>query len=200
MIVIGLTGQTGAGKTTVSEKLSGLGCAVISADGVAREAMKAGSPCLLKAAECFGEDIILPDGCCNRPLLAKRAFANRESTEKLNSITHPWIINRVREYIEELSHNNIRAIVFDAPQLYESGGDSLCDRVIAVTAPEDVRLERIISRDRISVRAAHQRMNAQHNEEYYSGRADYVIDGSRPLEEVREAAAEILEIISNEQL
>lgn len=186
MIVIGLTGQTGAGKTTAAAILSELGCAVINADSVAREAMAAGSDCLKRAAEQFGEDIILPDGECDRPLLARRAFADSESTKRLNAITHPWIIDRTREYIEELSHNNIRAIIFDASQLYESGGDSLCDAVIAVTAPEGVRLKRIMNRDRITEEAARRRMSAQNSEDYYSGRADFVIDGSLPLEEVRE--------------
>ncbi len=196
-IVVGLTGQTGAGKSTVAGYLEELGCGVINADAVAREAVKSGSECLKKLAGAFGEDVINEDGSCNRRLLAKRAFSSRENTELLNSLTHPWIISRTKEYIEGLCHKGYDMIIFDAPQLFESGGDSICDFIVSVTAPENVRKQRIIDRDGISAEAAVERINAQHPEEYYVGRSDYLLDGSESVEKVRRSAEKIFEDIRN---
>ena len=180
--VIGLTGQTGAGKSTVAGMLESLGCRIINADAVAREATAKGSECLKRLAEYFGNDIIDSNGNCVRKLLAQRAFSSRENTEILNSITHPMIIGRISEYIGMCGEDE--NVVIDAPQLFESGCDKLCDKVIAVTAPKDVRLQRIIMRDGISEQYALLRINAQHNEEYYTSRADFVIDGSMSIDDI----------------
>ena len=196
-IVIGLTGQTGAGKSTAAGFLRELGCGIIDADRVAREAVSRGSSCLEELARAFGDDIINGDGSCNRRLLAKRAFSSRENTELLNSLTHPWIIARTKEYIDSLCHKGYDMIIFDAPQLFESGGDAFCDSVISVTAPESLRKQRIMDRDGISAEAAGERMNAQHPEEYYVSRSDYLIDGSAAPEEVRRSAEKIFEDIRN---
>ncbi len=191
-LVVGLTGQTGAGKSTISEYARTLGCAVLDADKVAGEALTRGSDCLKRLAEIFGCDIIDSAGLCRRKVLAERAFASRENTDLLNSITHPHIIDRCREYIEELMHKDYDVILFDAPQLFESGGDKLCDFVIAVTADKDIRLDRIIKRDNLSMKDALLRINAQHDEEYYTGHSDYIIDGGKPVGLVREDFRKIL--------
>ncbi len=195
---IGLTGQTGAGKSTIAAYAARQGCAVIEADLVAREALEKGSDCLKRLAKVFGYDIIAKDGSCNRKLLAERAFAEREKTDILNSITHPWIIRRTKEYIGEYKHKNYDIILFDAPQLFESRGDSLCDYVIAVTAPERIRTERIMKRDGLDEKAAKLRINAQHDEKYYTERADYIIDGSENPEKIKAIVYEIISHIKNE--
>ena len=105
-IIVGLTGQTGAGKTTVCDYAGTLGCAVVNADRVAREALSPGSDCLKKLANFFGYDIIDEDGNCKRSLLAQRAFSSREKTDLLNSITHPWIMRKSREYIRNYLNKN----------------------------------------------------------------------------------------------
>ena len=194
-LVIGLTGQTGAGKTTISEYAKALGCAVVNADSVSREALSKGSDCLKKLAESFGYDIIDVDGLCKRGLLAERAFSSREKTDLLNSITHPWIIDRCREYIEELMHKDYDVILFDAPQLFESGGDKLCDFVITVIADKDIRLDRRTERDGISKKDAALRIDAQHSEEYYTKRSDYTIDGGKSVGIVKDDFKNILQHI-----
>lgn len=188
--VIGLTGQTGAGKSTVAEYARELSCEIISADKVAREALQKGSSVLKTLAELFGCDIIDSDGECVRSLLAQRAFSSRENTELLNRTTHPWIIRRTKEYIDMIPQG--RLIVFDAPQLFESGAQTLCESVIAVVAPAATRLDRIMKRDGISRDAALLRINAQHGEDYYTSRADYIIDGSKPLDHVRQETERII--------
>ena len=108
------------------------GCYIIDADTVAREALAKGSDCLQTLAEYFGYDIIDQDGQCNRRLLAQRAFADAEKTALLNKTTHPWIKRRIEEYITIYRRISEGYIVIDAPLLYESGCDRLCDKVIAV--------------------------------------------------------------------
>ena len=188
---IGLTGQTGAGKSTVSEFAEKTGCKIINADKIAREVMGKNSECLKRLAEVFGSDIINSDGSCNRKLLAKRAFSSRENTDILNSVTHPAIISKVREYIDIYSKES-DVILFDAPQLFESGGDRMCDEIIAVVAPVDVRLKRLISRDGISESDVLMRMNAQLDEDFFRANADYIIDGSKPLKDVQRQFEEIM--------
>lgn len=187
-IVIGLTGQTGAGKSTVCGFAGKMGIPVINADSIAREIMSAGSECLTRLAEAFGEDILFPDGSLNRKLLAKRAFSSKEKTALLNSVTHPYIIGKTKQRIAELSESGADTVIFDAPQLFESGGNKLCDIIAAVTAPEEVRLRRIMERDGITREEALLRMKAQHSEEFFKENCRYIIDGSLSLEEVEKAA------------
>ena len=191
--VIGLTGQTGAGKSTVSAMAESYGCHIINADKVAREATAKNSECLKRLAEFFGNDIIDSNGECVRKLLAQRAFSSRENTDMLNSITHPMIIRRISEYIGMYGEDE--TVIIDAPQLFESGGDNLCSVIIAVTAPKEVRLNRITERDGITREQALMRMNVQKDEYFYTERADYVIDGGKPMKDVEAAAEAVLEKI-----
>ncbi len=95
--IIGLTGQTGAGKSTAAKFMSELSCAVIDADSVSRRTAQKDSPCLKRLAQEFGGDIINKDGSCNRRLLAQRAFSSDENTERLYSVTHPYIVGEIKK-------------------------------------------------------------------------------------------------------
>lgn len=196
--IIGLTGQTGAGKTTVAETAREMSCEIINADLVAREALKKGSPCLKRLAEAFGYDIIDSDGECKRAVLAGKAFSSKENTELLNKITHPWIRKRISEYIEMYGDDKI--IILDAPQLFESGADKICDKIITVAAPENIRLQRIRARDGLSCEDALLRIRAQHDESYYTSRADFVINGNSDIEAVREKVKKIISQLSAEEV
>ncbi len=189
-LIIGLTGQTGAGKSSVCAALEKTGAAVINADAVAREVMKAKSPCLVSLAEAFGEDVLDKDGSLKRAVLAKKAFSDRASTDLLNSITHPFIIKKTEEYIDFFRNKHYNMIIFDAPQLFESGGGKLCDIIAVVTAPWEVRKMRIMKRDGIDEKAALLRMNAQHDMSYYTEKADIVLDGSEPPAESADKLSE----------
>ena len=171
---LGITGQTGAGKGYVCELLAAQGFTVINSDQAARTVAQ-DSAVQAQLAAAFGEDI-LDNGVLNRPLLAERAFADRAQTERLNAIMHPAIMAVCRRQAKGLC-------ALDAPQLFEAGADRECYKVIAVTAPESVRLERITARDGISQTQAQQRMAAQLDEAYYRAHSDYVIynDGQQDV-------------------
>lgn len=180
MLIIGLTGQTGAGKSTVSKILEKYGCYHIDADKVAHDILENDKEVQEKLKERFGEDIIDKDGKINRKILAARAFADNESTLALNAITHPAVNNKIQNIIMVQKEYGTKAVIIDAIALFESGEAKLCDYTVAVTAPRDVRLERIIARDKISVSRAKERINAQKDESFFTLNADYIINNSEP--------------------
>ncbi len=197
--VIGLTGQTGAGKSTIADYAQEHSCRIVDADIIAREVLGKGSPCLKRLAEIFGYDIIDEEGCCRRKLLAERAFSSVENTEVLNRMTHARITELAGEYINRYK-NEDGVIIYDCPLLFESGGDSLCDIVVAVAAPDKIRLQRIIARDGITEHEAMLRIKAQKDEEFYRKRADYVIDGSMDKERVLSQFGELLRKIARKEV
>ncbi len=172
MTVLGLTGPTGAGKGAVGRILAQRGAQVIDTDRLAREVVEKGSACLAQLAAHFGEDILCADGTLDRAALASKAFASPAEKAALEAITHPAIIARTRDI---LAGCEASLVVIDAPLLFESGMDALCNMTLAVLASADVRLSRILARDGISEAAARQRMNAQPDEAFYRARADHSV-------------------------
>ncbi len=174
--VIGLTGQTGAGKTTVASKLAGKGYAVVDADKLAREAVQNPEVLAMLCNE-FGEDII-KNGALDRRELARRAFATPEGTAALNEITHPEITRLAVELIHKAEKTGARAALIDAALLFDSCLTALCEKTVSVVADESIRLERIMKRDGISLEDAKLRINAQPSVEYYMEKADIVINNN----------------------
>ena len=175
MKIIGLTGLTGAGKSTVAQKLMAYGCYHIDADKVAREVINNNENVKNKLKERFGDDVINDDGTTNRPLLATRAFADEQSTNDLNNITHPAVTEEIQSIIKDMEEVGYRGIIIDAIALFESGEDALCDFTVAVVAPKEIRLERIMKRDNITEEKALERINAQKDESFFTSRADFVL-------------------------
>lgn len=176
MLILGLTGKTGAGKSTVAAYLKEKGCFVIDGDIVAREIVTPPSEALRELALAFGEDILLPDGSLNRKALAKIAFASKENTELLNSITHPHIKCRFKELIAKAKKEGFTVVIIDAAALLESDCRDLCQKIIVVHAEESLRLERILSRDGITPEQAMTRINGQKEDNYYLSQADIIIN------------------------
>ena len=179
MTVLGLTGPTGAGKGVVGELLAARGACIIDTDRLAREVVQAGSPCLSQLCDRFGQDILRADGSLDRAALAKKAFADPAEKAALEAITHPAIIARSKEI---LASADAPVAVIDAPLLFESGMDALCDATLAVTAPAAVRMARIMRRDGIDEAAARLRMNAQPDEQFYRSRATHTLENDGDLQ------------------
>ncbi|MBQ8503102.1 MAG: dephospho-CoA kinase [Clostridia bacterium] len=182
MLVIGLTGKTGAGKSTVAEYLRTKGCFIIDGDKIARDILLPGKPAVKELSDFFGEDIILPDGNIDRRLVAQRAFSTPENTKMLNSVTHPHITKQFKADIIKAEKEGCRAAVIDAAALLESDCKNLCQKIVVVTAPEEIRLQRILKRDGISVEAAMTRIKAQRDDEYYFSRAHIIIRNYEPFD------------------
>jgi len=193
-IVIGLTGPTGAGKSTVAAAFEKAGCIIIDADVIARQAVT-NADCIASLKAEYGNDIISEDGGLNRRLLAQRAFSNPQSAARLNEITHPIIINQIIQQIAVYQQSGAKVIVLDAALLFESGADSLCTATVAVTAPVEVRLGRIMNRDSISLELAKARIGAQQENFYYHKRAQYFFDGSTDSNNIQTEANRLLEKI-----
>lgn len=193
--VIGLTGPTGAGKSTVCAVWVRMGCAVVDADRIAREAVSL-PECLLALQKEYGADLVNAQGVLDRKLLAARAFSTPQKAAQLNRITHPVILKMVSAQLEQL--RKAQPVVLDAPLLFESGAERFCTKTAAVIAPQKVRLERIMKRDGITAEQGAARMSAQQQDSYYTSRADYVLDGSVPLQELDLAAQNLLTQIIGE--
>lgn len=202
-IIVGLTGQTGAGKTTVAEGLQHFGYRVIKADDIARLVTETGSPTLHDLAAVFGKDILRPDGSLDRALLAERAFSSPENTKLLNGITHPEILRLINKKINGAFFDGYEGVILDASQLFESGLNERCTLVLSVVAPESVRLSRIMARDGISKEQAFQRMNAQLSEDFFRTHSNYVLENTGTEEDLklqlRQIAAILEEHIAGER-
>lgn len=193
--IIGLTGQTGVGKTTVAQLFAGRGIHVVDCDKVSRDVADEDKQCLADLALAFTIDILNSDGTLNRQRLADRAFADKVSTKRLNSIILPYIIKRILEITEELKKQGVPYVLWDAPTLFESKLNRHCDVIISVIAPKEERLNRILVRDHLTNEEAQQRINAQHDEDFYKLQSDYVIDNADSVDDLRLNALDILDKI-----
>ncbi len=187
MLVLGLTGKTGAGKSMVSQILKDRGCYTIDADKVAHEVLF-DENVKYNLTEEFGEDILDLSKEVDRKLLAQKAFSSREKTERLNEITHPAIRQKILDEIDTAKIEQFEVCVIDAAALLECDVKLDCNFVIVVFAPMDVRLKRIIERDNMSVTDAKRRIDAQREDEFYLKNADIIIinDGVTDFEEEKQ--------------
>ena len=177
--LVGLTGKTGAGKSTISEYLSKKGAYVIDGDIIARVVLEKDKTLLPSLCDAFG-DILFEDGTLDRKKLALKAFSTPENTKLLNSIMHPAINKLIHKESEKafLSHE---VVVVDAAAIIESGFADECDLLIVVQAPVSVRMERIMKRDNITKEDALVRINGQKEDSFYTSKADFVVNNYEPF-------------------
>lgn len=167
--VVGLTGPTGAGKSSVTPVAEELGFKVINCDAVARNATQKGSDGLLAVVDAFGQEVLNQDGTLNRAALAQLAFATPEKTELLNKTLLPYIVKLINAEI------NTELVLLDAPTLFESGADGICDEIIVIVADQKTRKARIMERDGIDEDMALLRINAGKDDNFYCERTNNII-------------------------
>ena len=197
-IVIGLTGPTGAGKSTVADALYDCGAKIIDCDRLAREIVE-DPECIEQLKREFGSDIVDSRNRLDRHLVAERAFCTPETSQRLNDITHPLIRRRMCEQIESYRTLGAPYIVVDAALLFEGNADQYCDVTVAVTAEDSLRLARIMRRDGIAEPLARARMGVQKPNAFYSSRADYSFDGGGRIEDVPERVRKLLRQITGDR-
>lgn len=195
VMVVGLTGQTGAGKSTVSKVFASNGFAVVDADQVARKIVEKGTKCLDEIADLFGQQVINVDGTLNRKALAGIVFSDKSRLEALNTITYPYITGEILRQIRLHSLKGEKLILLDAPTLFESRADDFCEIIISVLADADIREKRIIARDSLTAEQARKRMNSQLDEDFFRSHSDYIIQNNGRIDLVNEIAAEVSEKI-----
>jgi len=197
VMVVGLTGQTGSGKSTVSQVFSSNGFAVIDADLVARKVVEKGTKCLLEITELFGDEVILPDGCLNRKALGGIVFTDRTKLETLNTIIYPYITGEILRQIRLHSKRGEKLILLDAPTLFESRADDFCEIIISVLADPEIREERIVARDSITPEQARNRMDSQLPEDFFRTHSDYIITNNGTIDSLTEISKEVSDKIKD---
>ena len=168
-IIIGLTGPTGAGKSSAAAICKKLGVKHIDCDIIARKATEKGEEGLNAVCEVFGNDILNTDGTLNRKVLAEKAFKDVDSTELLNKTLLPIVKKMVLKEID------CDKVLLDAPTLFESGIDKICYKTVAVLSDKEIRLKRILARDNITTEQALLRINAGKTDDFYKEKCDFVI-------------------------
>ena len=176
MLVIGLTGPSGAGKGKVAEILSAYGLPVIDADEVYHQLLVPPSLCLDELTDRFGVGILNENGTLNRPALGAIVFSDPIALDALNTIAHHHVMREIRRRLDQLRREHTRAAVIDAPQLFEAGAERDCNVVISVIADKLIRLDRIMRRDGIDEKAGLKRIEAQKSDAFFRAHSDYVIE------------------------
>ena len=197
--VIGLTGQTGAGKSTVRKLLKAKGAAVIDADFVAHEVADNSLSCLTDIVEHFSCMVLDEKGKLNRRSLGRIVFSDRKKLALLNKIMFPYIVSAIKGQVTAYEQAGAQIIVIDGATLIESGCAKMCSVLVSVTADEETRLTRIIHRDGISKRDAVRRVSAQNPEEFYIKASDYVIKNNGTPGDLERAAEKVLDEIERDK-
>ncbi|MDZ4235018.1 MAG: dephospho-CoA kinase [Dietzia sp.] len=192
MLMVGLTGGIGAGKSTVTAVLKEAGAVIVDADLIAREVVEPGSPGLAMLVAEFGEDILGSDGALDRAALAARAFVDAKRTAALNAITHPLIGERTAELFGTAPEDAI--VVHDMPLLVEGGMTPGYHLVIVVDAPAEVRLRRLVEQRGMPEDDARARMSRQATDEARRAAADILIDNSGDRQTVVDLTRALVEI------
>jgi dephospho-CoA kinase len=194
MILIGLTGGIGSGKSTVSSLLARHGAVVIDADAITRQVQEPGQPVLVAIVERFGAGVLDSGGRLDRPALAAIVFNDPEALKALNEIVHPAVGAETAQRIAAEQHTD-HVVVLDVPLLVETGRRGL-SAVIVVDVPTDVAVERLVSQRGMSESDARARLAVQASREDRLAKADIVIDNSGDRDALEPRVAEVWEQIS----
>ena len=190
-MVLGLTGNIGCGKSTVSNILSQKGITIIDLDNISRDIMN-DSNTLKLIFRTFGEHLKLKDNTLDRKGLGEIVFNDKSKLDKLNKITHPLIKSRVENILSSKSKS---LIVIDGALLIEANFLDIIDRLLLVTCDEKIQIQRVIKRDNISELEANQRINSQMSQQEKINYADYIIDNSYDENKLIENIEEFLRFV-----
>ena len=191
MVVVGVTGGVGTGKSTVAKMLKELGAEVIDADQLAHEAMRPRRAAWRRMVRVFGRTILKPDGSIDRQVLGRRVFQAAPARRRLEAIIHPIVIRQTRARLAHWRREKrVRVVALDVPLLLEAGMRRLVDLLVVVTAPSAVQRRRLKARG-WSERGIRQRVKAQWNVSAKAALADVVIDNAAGLLKTRRQVTDL---------
>ncbi len=195
MKIYGLTGNIGSGKSTVAAILRELGAFTVDADEVAREIVRPGEPALSEIVDCFGREVLRADGTLDRGVLAGMVFSDEGDRRRLNAITHPRILERIKERISARSGG---PMVFVEASLVDRGSGGLSDLIdalVVVTCPGELRQRRVAARDGMAPGEIRRRMDSQVSEAEKASQADFLIKNSSGMESLRAQVRALFEAL-----
>lgn len=181
MFVIGITGGTGAGKTTALEAVKALGGAVIDCDAVYHRLLETSGDMLEELEQAFPG--VVAEGVLDRKALGRRVFQDEGELQKLNGITHRYVDREVQRLLRAAAEEGLPLAAIDAIALIESGLGERCHITAAVTAPEDVRIQRLMAREGISEEYARLRIRAQKDEAWFRAHCGLTLENSGSKED-----------------
>ena len=191
MLVIGLTGSIGTGKSEAARHLEILGASIISADQVGHEAYTPNTEAWEQVVAAFGDDILQDDKDIDRRKLGAIVFSDPSQLEKLNAIMHPRMARMVSDKIEVLRGQGVKVVVVEAALLFEAGWDSLVEEVWVTDSSEDIVVGRLKERNGLSEEEAKKRINSQMDRAERIERSDFVIDNSSDMAGLESAIKEL---------
>lgn len=192
MIVLGLCGRSGSGKSTVAAVFSRLGVKGVDCDELTHEVYAIGGECLKALSESFGAEILGEDGALDRKALAQRAFATVEGTELLNRITHGFILKALEEKLRAFEECGKKMAFIDAPLLFEAGLEKRVDAVIGVIASEGESIKRVAERDGMTEAEVRARLEKQKSTEFLKSHSALRIYNAGSLRELEKKSAKAL--------
>ena len=185
MKIIGITGNSGSGKSTISKLISkNYEAKIIDADKIAKEMTNNNGEYLQAIRQAFGNDVI-KNNELDRKKLADIVFLNRAEKEKLDGLTFEYVVEEIKKELETNQNLDYQYIILDVPLLFESKLDKLCDYTIGVIAPKTEKIKRICKRDKLSKEKALQRLNSQPNDEFFTKNCNTVINNENKEETIK---------------
>ena len=184
MKIVGLTGGSGVGKSAAGAEFIACGCGVLDADASYYALCRSCQPMLDEIRSVFG-DVCFTDSNLDRKKLGAVVFADPDKLAQLNAITHPYIQQAARDTFRVWERLGKPLCVYDAPLLFEAGMDALCDATVAIVADRETRIQRIMARDGIPRDYAELRIAAQHSDDWYRERCDFLLVNNGDLAALR---------------
>jgi dephospho-CoA kinase len=191
MLLVGLTGNIGSGKSTVAQLLSERGATIIDADVLARRAVESGTTAHRAIVERWGTSILDPGGAIDRAALRRIVFSEPAELEQLNSLVHPEVERMRDTLVEKARLRGDRLVVCDIPLLFERRMTDAFEKIVLVDAPRPVRLERLVRERGLRETEAMEMIVAQMPAELKRARADFVIDNTGTLTELDRRVSEV---------
>jgi dephospho-CoA kinase len=199
MLLVGLTGNIAAGKSTVAQFLSERGATIIDADILARRSVERGTAAYDKIVRHWGSAVLAPDGLLDRAALRRAVFHDPEQLEQLNEIVHPEVERQRVALVAEAKERGDRIVICDIPLLFERHLVDRFDRVILVDAPREVRLERLVQERELPEADAMAMIAAQMPADLKRARADHVIDNDGTLGKLETKVREVWSALQQDE-